>query len=95
MSQNPKTRRPVGRQPATPPRPPRTPAPSDELALPHERDESPDATEAGTDATVAQAQRDLAAGQVDTDMRATPGLDAERREQLVKGPGGQTPKPGR
>jgi len=38
-----------------------------------------------------QAQRDIEAGLVDTDMRATPGLDAERRAQLVPGPGGQPP----
>lgn len=38
-----------------------------------------------------QAQRDIEAGLVDTDMRSTPGLDAERRAQLVPGPGGQLP----
>jgi hypothetical protein len=29
-------------------------------------------------------RRDLEAGLVDTDMRATPGLDAQRRRRLVK-----------
>jgi hypothetical protein len=38
-----------------------------------------------------QAQRDIAAGLVDTDMRATPGLDAKRRARLVPGPGGKPP----
>jgi hypothetical protein len=40
---------------------------------------------------IAQAKRDLDAGLVDTDMRATPGLDAEQREKLVPGPGGKPP----
>ena len=38
------------------------------------------------DPQIVQAKRDLDAGLVDTDMRATPGLDAERREQLVPTP---------
>ena len=38
-----------------------------------------------------QAKRDIDAGMVDTDMRATPGLDTERRDQLVPGPGGKPP----
>jgi len=32
---------------------------------------------------IQQAKRDLDAGQVDTDMHATPGLDALERERLV------------
>lgn len=60
-----------------------------ELPLPHERDESPHQAEGRTDARIGQAQRDLAAGQVDTDMRTTPGLDAGRRERLVPGAGGR------
>jgi hypothetical protein len=43
------------------------------------------------DPTMQQAKRDLDAGMVDTDMRATPGLDAQRRATLVRGPGGQAP----
>jgi hypothetical protein len=60
------------------------------LALPHERDESTDASAAAPDPSMAQAKRDLDAGMVDTDMRATPGLDAKRRARLVPGPGGKT-----
>ena len=41
------------------------------------------------DPIIAQAKRDLDAGLVDTDMHATPGLDAQRRRQLVPGPGGK------
>jgi hypothetical protein len=41
-----------------------------------------------------QAQRDIENGLVDTDMHATPGLDAKRRARLVPGPGGTTPPPG-
>jgi hypothetical protein len=36
-----------------------------------------------SDELMQQAARDLAAGQVDTDLRATPGLDAPRRRKLV------------
>ena len=32
---------------------------------------------------IEQAKRDLDAGQVDTDLRGTPGLDAERRARLL------------
>lgn len=42
-------------------------------------------------AVMAQALHDLAAGQVDTDMRAAPGLDAQRRAELVPGTGGRPP----
>lgn len=58
---------------------------NDNLRLPHERDESTSgSTTAAPDPVVTQAARDLASGQVDTDMRATPGLDAERRKHLTK-----------
>jgi hypothetical protein len=43
---------------------------------------------------MAQAQRDIDAGLVDTDMHATPGLDAQRRARLVPGPGGKPPSSG-
>jgi hypothetical protein len=59
------------------------------LALPHERDESHDATALAPDPVITQAKHDIDAGMVDTDMRATPGLDAELRTGLVPGPGGQ------
>lgn len=38
---------------------------------------------------IAQAKRDIDAGQVDTDMRATPGLNAALRAKLVPGPAGK------
>ncbi|WP_157522083.1 hypothetical protein [Mitsuaria sp. 7] len=72
------------------------PAPThnDDAQLPHERDQSTggDSTggmgsgAAGEDqrAVIGQAHEDLKQGQVDTDLRSTPGLDAERRDQLVK-----------
>ena len=41
------------------------------------------------DPVIAQAQRDFDAGMVDTDMHATPGLDARLRARLVPGPGGK------
>lgn len=62
---------------------PRTPK-SPDLPLPHERDETVGHVSPHPDPKVAQAKRDLDAGQVDTDMHATPGLDAERRADLVR-----------
>ena len=56
-------------------------------AMPHERDEGATPTSGPVDRKVAQAARDLEAGQVDTDLRATPGLDAARRARLVRGGG--------
>lgn len=56
---------------------------STRLELPHERDQNLQATKAKPDAVLKQAARDLEQGQVDTDMRSTPGLDAERRKQLT------------
>ena len=91
MTLNPRTRRPVGRQIPTPPRRARTPGPASGLKLPHERDESKHSTAVEPDPVMVQAKRDIDAGMVDTDMRATPGLDAERRDRLVPGPGGKSP----
>jgi hypothetical protein len=92
-------RAPVGRQVPTPARLGRrfkapvlpSPSPAAALALPHERDESRAAAAAAVepDVVMVQAKRDLDAGQVDTDMRATPGLDATLRAELVPGPGGK------
>jgi hypothetical protein len=63
-----------------------TPSSADQsdLPLPHERDESSGATNPKPDRVIEQAKRDLDAGLVDTDLRATPGLDAERRERLLE-----------
>jgi len=86
--------RPAGRQPPTPLRFTKAPLSPADLPLPHERDEStdpaPDASDA-SDGSMAQAKRDIDAGLVDTDMRATPGLSAELRARLVPGPGGKPP----
>ena len=54
-----------------------------DLPLPHERDQGLGQVATAPDPVMRQAKRDLDAGQVDTDMRATPGLDAERRNELV------------
>jgi len=56
----------------------------DALELPHERDEGLKSTASEPDPVIEQAGRDLASGQVDTDLRATPGLDAQRRERLLR-----------
>lgn len=58
------------------------------VQLPHERDEQVGNVAAAPDPVMVQAKKDLDAGQVDTDMHATPGADHERRMRLVPGPGG-------
>lgn len=63
------------------------------LPMPHERDQKTGEVGHPQDPVIVQARKDIDAGLVDTDMRATPGLDAERREQLVPGP--QPRKPAR
>jgi hypothetical protein len=70
---------PTRRMPNMPRRRPRT----KRLRLPHERDASPDTTAPEPDPMIVQAKRDLDAGLVDTDLRTTPGLDAEQRERLL------------
>ena len=98
----PNMRSPVGRQLPTPARVAKAsavPGSAPEtlgaaLPLPHERDQSTGATAAAPDPVIAQAKRDIDAGLVDTDMRATPGLDAKRRAKLVPGPGGKPPASG-
>ncbi len=47
------------------------------------RDESVNGAAPLPDPVIKQAKRDLDAGLVDTDMRATPGLDAQQRAKLV------------
>ena len=91
MPLNPRAKRPVGRQLPTPPRGGKAPGPASGLALPHERDESIHTTAAEPDPVMVQAKRDIDAGLVDTDMRATPGLDAAQRARMVPGPGGKPP----
>lgn len=91
MPLNPGAKRPVGRQSPTAPRRGRAAGTAARLALPHERDESTRSTAATPDPVIVQAKRDIDAGLVDTDMRATPGLDAKLRARLVPGPGGKPP----
>lgn len=64
----------------------------EELALPHERDETAStAVATEPDPVIQQAKRDLDAGLVDTDMYAMAGLDAAKRKEMVPGPGGVPP----
>lgn len=91
MSMNLRTRRPVGRQAATPLHGAKASGSAAGLALPHERDESADASAGAPDPVMEQAKRDIDAGMVDTDMRATPGVDVKLRAHLVPGPGGKPP----
>jgi len=84
----------VGSQQAIPPQGARAPLSAAGLALPHERDQSTNTTAAVPDPKILQAKRDIDAGLVDTDMHATPGLDAKRRAHLVPGPGGKPPPSG-
>lgn len=62
------------------------------LQLPHERDENAEMTDGKVRPKIKQAAKDLEKGLVDTDMRATPGLDAQQRERYVAGPGGKALK---
>lgn len=68
-------------------------------SLPHERDQQNRNTDAAPNDHIDRAARDLGQGQVDTDLRATPGLDADRRGDLVeggeRGAGDRKPRPGR
>jgi len=57
---------------------------ADELPLPHERDEKAGQTASEPAPEMQQAYEDIEAGLVDTDLRATPGLDARRRETLLR-----------
>jgi hypothetical protein len=54
-------------------------------SLPHDRDQQAASTDAEPNSHIGQAADDLKQGQVDTDLRATPGLDAERRGDMVDG----------
>lgn len=90
-SMNPKSKRTVGRQVATPPRSAKAPRAAAGPAPARDRDESSAATGGAPDAVTQQAKRDIDAGMVDTDMRATPGLDAELRARLVPGASGKPP----
>jgi hypothetical protein len=60
-----------------------------DLHLPHENDQRTGETDPQPNDVIRQAKDDIEAGQVDTDMRATPGLDAARRAQMVKGGSGR------
>lgn len=81
---------PVSRTPRAPGSEPQEEA-EDHLRLPHERDQSTDSTAPAPDPDIRQAHEDLQEGQVDTDMRSTPGLDAEQRTGYVPGAGGRSP----
>lgn len=59
-------------------------APAIKAKLPHLREQSPGSVGTEPRKVIQQAYKDLQAGLVDTDMRATPGLDAQRRNTLVK-----------
>ena len=83
----------VSKTPRTPGACPAGPE-DDKLELPHERDQASDSTASAPDPVMKQAHEDLKKGMVDTDMRATPGLDAEQRARQVPGPGGQRPRAG-
>lgn len=44
----------------------------------------PDLTEPEPTEVIKRAKKDLDEGQVDTDLRSTPGLDAKRKKDLLK-----------
>jgi hypothetical protein len=57
-----------------------------ELPLPHERDQATGQISHEPQDVIRQAKADLDAGLIDTDLHTTPGLDAERRDELLKPP---------
>ena len=91
---SPKNKRTIGRQVVTPPRGTKTPTAAIDLPLPHERDESTNTTAQAPDPMMVQAKIDIDAGLVDTDMYATPGLNAKLRTAMVPGAGGKPPRSG-
>ncbi|MEK8029434.1 hypothetical protein AACH06_01260 [Ideonella sp. DXS29W] len=52
--------------------------------MPHERDETAQHTAPEPSPVIKRAFDDLEEGQVDTDLHNTPGLDAERRDDLLR-----------
>jgi hypothetical protein len=82
---------PAAMRPDKGPRRAKAPRSAPGLPLLHERDESPDPAAAAPDPVIVQANHDIETAMVDTDMRVTPGLDAELRARLVPGPGGKPP----
>jgi hypothetical protein len=68
-------------------------------SLPHERDQQNRSVDADPNPHIERAASDLKQGKVDTDLRATPGLDANRRGTMVpggeRGAGDRKPRPGR
>lgn len=73
----------MAHDPAPPKRKSRPPPAPQVPWLPHERDQITGQADRQPREVMRQASRDLEAGQVDTDLRATPGLDAQRRRKLV------------
>lgn len=69
--------------------PGRQPSPGEpsgtELPLPFELDQTTGQTDPRPREVIRQAQADIESGQVDTDLRNTAGLDAERRDELLEG----------
>jgi len=82
------TAQPVKGKAKAPLAPEAAPSPGAAL-LTHDRDESSNSAAAAPDPVIQQAKRDLDAGKIDTDLRATPGLDATRRAELVPDAGGK------
>lgn len=55
----------------------------DPMRWQYERDQSSDSTAAEPQEVIRQAARDIESGQVDTDLRNTPGIGAERQRELL------------
>jgi hypothetical protein len=77
-------RNPPKRKPPAPAAPLPADASGTQLPLPHERDQSTGQTDPRPHKVIRQAKADIDKGLVDTDLRATPGLDAQQREKLLK-----------
>ncbi len=70
--------------PADPGAPSSRSAQEPDLRTQYERDQSSDAAGNAPRPVIEQAKRDIDAGLVDTDLRGTPGMDAERQRELLE-----------
>jgi hypothetical protein len=64
-----------------------------DLPLPHERENAEGYAGQRPSPVVKQAKKDLDAGLVDTEMRGDAGVDDEQRRRLLKGDKSTSPRP--
>lgn len=80
-------------QPASEQPPPGGDETDDAMRMPFEQDQSSDSSADEPHDKMRQAKKDLDAGLVDTDLRNSPGQDAERQKELLEREKARTSKP--